>query len=216
MRRWRLALRVEQGPRGALLREHHRLHPGNLKPLAANACSCRPSGRLFAQHVGAGLGEAGAVAVVGASGELALFGAHHPRHFILGGLMAVRTVQGRCIFFSEVRLVKKISLLHKGRWSLVVRRRLASFYQGPPSINRKHDYCMFVRGTGYGKMEGSGYCQENGAQEKAKALGAVQAVKELARERVGAPPVEKVVPHKNKKAERHKPTLGKTAGVDTN
>ena len=40
-------------------------------------------------------------------------------------------------------------------------------------------------------------------------FGAVQAVKELARERVGAPPVEKVVPHKNKKAERHKPTLGK-------
>ncbi len=38
---------------------------------------------------------------------------------------------------------------------------------------------------------------------------AVQAVKELARERVGAPPAEKVVPHKNKKPEKHKPTLGK-------
>jgi hypothetical protein len=46
-------------------------------------------------------------------------------------------------------------------------------------------------------------------KKKIKRFGAVQAVKELARERVGAPPVEKVVPHKNKKAERHKPTLGK-------
>jgi hypothetical protein len=46
-------------------------------------------------------------------------------------------------------------------------------------------------------------------KKKVKRFGAVQAVKELARERVGAPPVEKVVPHKNKKAGRHKPTLGR-------
>jgi len=31
----------------------------------------------------------------------------------------------------------------------------------------------------------------------------------LARERMGAPPAEKVVPHKNKKAAKHKATLGK-------
>lgn len=46
-------------------------------------------------------------------------------------------------------------------------------------------------------------------KKKAKRFHAVQAVKELARERVGAPPTEKVVPHKNKKSEKHKPTLGK-------
>lgn len=46
-------------------------------------------------------------------------------------------------------------------------------------------------------------------KKKMKRFGAVQAVKELARERVGAPPVEKVVPHKNKKAEKHKTTLEK-------
>ena len=46
-------------------------------------------------------------------------------------------------------------------------------------------------------------------KRKMKRFGAVQAVKELARERLGAPPVEKVVPHKNKKADKHKPTLGK-------
>jgi hypothetical protein len=44
-------------------------------------------------------------------------------------------------------------------------------------------------------------------KKKAKRFRAVRAVKELARERIGAPPAEKVVPHKNKKAEKHKPTL---------
>lgn len=46
-------------------------------------------------------------------------------------------------------------------------------------------------------------------KKKAKRFRAVQAVKELARERLGAPPAEKVVPHKNKKPAKHKPTLGK-------
>jgi len=46
-------------------------------------------------------------------------------------------------------------------------------------------------------------------KKKLKRFGAVQAVKELARDRVGAPPAEKVVPHKNKKADKHKTTLGK-------
>ncbi|MGA9304896.1 MAG: hypothetical protein WBW31_05755 [Candidatus Sulfotelmatobacter sp.] len=46
-------------------------------------------------------------------------------------------------------------------------------------------------------------------KKKVKRFRAVQAVKELARERMGAPPAEKVVPHKNKKPDKHKPTLGK-------
>jgi len=46
-------------------------------------------------------------------------------------------------------------------------------------------------------------------KRKLKRFRAVQAVKELARERMGAPPSGKVVPHKNKKSEKHKPTLSK-------
>jgi hypothetical protein len=46
-------------------------------------------------------------------------------------------------------------------------------------------------------------------KKKVKRFQAVQAVKELARERVGAPPAAKVVPHKNKKTEKYKPTLEK-------
>jgi hypothetical protein len=49
-------------------------------------------------------------------------------------------------------------------------------------------------------------------KKKAKQFRAVQAVKELARERVGAPPAAKVVPHKKKYPEKHKTTLGKMLG----
>lgn len=46
-------------------------------------------------------------------------------------------------------------------------------------------------------------------KRKAKPFRAVTAVKELARERVGMPPAEKVVIEKKRKPEKHKATLGK-------
>ena len=49
-------------------------------------------------------------------------------------------------------------------------------------------------------------------KKKRKPFRAVTAVKELARERVGRPPSEKVVIEKTKKPEKHKPTLGKLLG----
>jgi hypothetical protein len=49
-------------------------------------------------------------------------------------------------------------------------------------------------------------------KKKAKAFSAVTAVKELARERVGRPPTEKIVVEKKKKPEKHKPTLEKLLG----
>ena len=49
-------------------------------------------------------------------------------------------------------------------------------------------------------------------KKKQKRFRAVKAVKELARERVGAPSAEKVIPAKNKKPEKHKTTLGKFLG----
>ncbi|HUO25706.1 MAG TPA: hypothetical protein VMU61_08570 [Candidatus Aquilonibacter sp.] len=48
-----------------------------------------------------------------------------------------------------------------------------------------------------------------GKRKKAKRFRAVEAVKALARERIGAPPAEKIVVEKKKKPEKHKPTLGK-------
>ena len=46
-------------------------------------------------------------------------------------------------------------------------------------------------------------------KKKVKRFRAVTAVKELARERVGSPPAEKIVVEKKKKPEKHKPTLSK-------
>ena len=46
-------------------------------------------------------------------------------------------------------------------------------------------------------------------KKKLKRFRAVTAVKELARERVGQPPSEKIVVEKKKKPEKHKRTLSK-------
>jgi hypothetical protein len=46
-------------------------------------------------------------------------------------------------------------------------------------------------------------------KKKVKRFRAVTAAKELARERVGAPPAEKIVLEKKKKPEKHKATLSK-------
>jgi hypothetical protein len=48
-----------------------------------------------------------------------------------------------------------------------------------------------------------------GRKKKKKTFRAVTAVKELARERVGAPPPGQIVVEKKKKPEKHKTTLGK-------
>lgn len=52
-------------------------------------------------------------------------------------------------------------------------------------------------------------------KKKAKQFRAVQAVKELARERLGAPPGEKVVPDKKKSAAKYKATLEKLLDEET-
>jgi len=46
-------------------------------------------------------------------------------------------------------------------------------------------------------------------KKKSKPFRAVTAVKELARERVGTPPSEKIVVEKKKKPEKHRLTLSK-------
>jgi len=46
-------------------------------------------------------------------------------------------------------------------------------------------------------------------KKKKKSFRAVTAVKEMARDRVGAPPAGQIVIEKKKKPEKYKPTLGK-------
>ena len=61
-------------------------------------------------------------------------------------------------------------------------------------------------------QHGSDGGEKMARKKKAKRFSAVTAVKELARERVGAPPSGQVVQEKKKKPEKHKPTLGKMLG----
>ena len=68
-----------------------------------------------------------------------------------------------------------------------------------------------MRQTCYGNIETTGG-RKMGGKKKAKRFSAVTAVKELARERVGAPPSGQVVVEKKKKPEKHKPTLQKLLG----
>ena len=46
-------------------------------------------------------------------------------------------------------------------------------------------------------------------KKKAKKFRAVEAVKALARERIGTPKASQVVPNRKRKKEKHKPTLPK-------
>lgn len=55
-------------------------------------------------------------------------------------------------------------------------------------------------------------------KKKLRKFTAVQAVKALARERVGTPPPGRIVPDRKKKkagTEKHKPTLGQFLGEDS-
>jgi hypothetical protein len=122
-----------------LVGKNHGLHAGNFEPLPASHILAGHQ-VILAQHVGAGFGEAGAVTLIGAAGKLALLGPDHPGDFILGGLVAVGTVQGRGLLLRA--LVEKIAFFHEivvGWLSLVVGwSNLVS-----PIQPAKHDYCMF-------------------------------------------------------------------------
>ncbi len=95
--------------RESLFREHHGLHPRNLEPLAATHVLAGQH-VVFAEHVRSRFGEAGAVAVIGASGELLLLGADHPGNFVFARLLAVRTIQRG--HFLVRALIKKIAFFH--------------------------------------------------------------------------------------------------------
>jgi hypothetical protein len=66
---------------------------------------------IFADHIGARLGELSAIAVVGAGRELSLLRSDQPVELVLGGLAAMWTIQRRrlLLFF----LVVKVALFHE-------------------------------------------------------------------------------------------------------
>ena len=56
---------------------------------------------------------------------------------------------------------------------------------------------------------GSRYASVMPKKRKKKIFSAAKVVREMARERVGSPKPSSFVPGKKKKAEKHKPTMGK-------
>src|SRR5579864_2799788 len=92
-----------------LFRKNDRLHARDIEPLPA-AHILAGHHVVFAQHVRPGLGEAGAVALVGAARKLPLLGAYHPSHLVFRRLVAMRTIQRSD--FLLLLLVKKIALFH--------------------------------------------------------------------------------------------------------
>jgi reverse gyrase len=86
-------------------------------------------------------------------------------------------------------------------WSAIRRSEASQHYH-------KVDYYRFVNG----KLWQHGNRLKMARKKKAKPFSAVTVVKEMARERVGRPPAERIVMEKKKKPEKHKPTLGKLLG----
>jgi hypothetical protein len=64
------------------------------------------------------------------------------------------------------------------------------------------------------REDGCGKMYVMARKKKVKRFEAVQVVKEMARERMGAPPAGKVVPHKKKNPAKHKATLEKLLGEE--
>jgi hypothetical protein len=67
-----------------------------------------------------------------------------------------------------------------------------------------------LRQASYGKIDAMARTRKT-KKRKVKRFSAVEAVKALARERLGTPPPSRVVPDRKKKKkrmEKHKPTLG--------
>jgi len=93
-----------------LLGKHDRLHSGYLKALAATHVLASHH-IVAAEHIGFRLGETSAVSFVSAAGKLIPLGAHQPADFVLGGLLAMRTVQRRHLLFRT--FIEKFALFHR-------------------------------------------------------------------------------------------------------
>jgi len=81
---------------------------------------------------------------------------------------------------------------------------------GPNPATSRFMIIAGLQEASYGKMDAMAR-----KKKKLKRFSAVQAVKALARERIGIPPAAKTVPDRKKKStEKHKPTLGKMLEQD--
>src|SRR5882762_4175932 len=113
-------MRATPGARESLLiQEGHGLNARDIEALAATHVLAHHD-VVLAEHVGAGLGEAGAVALVGAGRKTSFLGADQPADLILAGLVTVRAAEIGGLPVGS--LVKKFALVHNCGWSLAAGR----------------------------------------------------------------------------------------------
>jgi hypothetical protein len=103
------------------------LNAGNLKSLTA-ADILASDHVVPANHVALGLGEAGAVSVIGSAGQLILFSPHDPPELVLALLSAVRAGHGVGPLFRT--LIEKVPFFHPAPLGL-----RPVFFRGP------HPFC---------------------------------------------------------------------------
>jgi hypothetical protein len=167
------------------LQEGDGLDAGNLEPLAA-ADVFAGEHVVAADHVGLGLGELCAIALVSIAGERILFTADEPADLVFISFAAVGA--GECVVALLRPFFVKVALFHR---------------LGPP-LNSSPKLFHIVEETAQLTEK------EPMAAKKAKkkVFSAVKAVKANARERVGQPKPERVIEEKpRKRKEKHKATL---------
>jgi len=175
-----------------LVDKRHGLQTGDFKTLAAAGIGA-VGGVVAQHHVVLRLGETGAVAVVGAAGKLALLAANEPVQLILTRYATPGTDERVGSEFGS--FVKEIALFHTA----------------PPGIHtalpcmEDNAFRASVASVHTGKLVMS--------KAKKKTFSATQAVKANARERLGTPPPEIVLPddktRSGRRASKHKETLQK-------
>jgi hypothetical protein len=159
---------------------------------------------VAADHVALGLGEAGAIALVGSAGDLGLLSAYHPAELVLGLLAAVRAGHRVSALFGA--LVEKFTLFHPAprRDAVVIGRRIPC----SPAVTGPFEEVLHNRRvlrSRVGEANGPGM-----SRPKKQVFSRVKAAKSNARDRVGTPPPERVLPDpKQKRTEKpkHKETL---------
>ncbi len=185
-------------PKCHILQKCHRLNSGYVEALAAPDIFAADQ-VVAADHVALRLGKSRPVAFIGTAAELRLFASDQPGKFVLALLPAVGTGHGVRAGFRP--FVEKITLFHHR--SSESARTVTEARVYPMSCSRsKGKYCILrrVRRRGAAAVR----------KPKKRVFSILKAVKQNARDRVGMPPPEKVLPDPKQKAAaspKHKETL---------
>jgi hypothetical protein len=181
----------------------HGLKPGDVKAFAA-ADVLAGHQIVFANHIRLGLGEAGAIAVVGVARQGGLLAADEPGDLVFLGLAAVGTSQRVRTLLGF--FVEKVAFFHNRLPQSFALQRLLRYYWRRKSIIGEY---------GIQPVVDWGFTMAK--KKAAKKFSVTKAVKANARERVGQPKAERVIiqkPRPESRKAKHKVTLVEKLDAD--